>query len=840
MAAPTSSNEVTARRLASFATSLWAKIKTWFVAKSGDTMTGTLTLQKTLRQVITGTGTASSSSSGTYYPAKWNFNLGVATPTAGDQMVIKMPVAGSDYGVYISTDNGTTYFPVARHTGTNRLTTQYPSGAYICVVFETYVSGSSGSGQVNDIFPIAGGTARVSQKIGCWRVINDYDSGNTVSQLRTENGRFRTGSTGVNSYTLVCLDKNGTFSMLTSSGSGTGTSKTINTSGKFKLDAVILWYNGTATGANTLAASTYNTFSVYHAVDTRYSHNHTATFTTNAPLYIECTIDEDGFWSPTTTCITQTLTSGKYYIFLGMTYSTEYLLSLMADHPLYYYDGTNLTQVPRLAKADRTKLDGIASGATKVESSTTNGKIKINETDTTVYTHPTQTAYSAKGSATKVPKITTDSTGHVTSIEEVTISGVTPASHAHGNIHNDGTIVGGNDGSGKAIANNDRLVVAESINTEYKAVLTTTTFDGSTTTKALTPKGTFESFAKAGDITAAIQALDVSSVGGSGKYISAISEADGKISATATTMDTAPTASSTNAVTSGGVKTALDGKQDDVKYQLIPYGTLQYSDVTTVIDSGKVPVIYRDNSLYIYDGSVYTVNNANEYRFTKASSNVDSPRIIYLRIRDDSSGWGNGVVSMASTAALSTKADASVVSTLSSDVSTLSSNVAAHTTLFHSEVLNVTDRITRFLKISFSGRVGRCIAIIIISDGASDSTSAAFRLSWEYISSTPNGITGIGKEIFSCSDLSKPPLVYKDSDNFYIGVYTSQNRSATVSLMMTSEDPSKVSFGTVTRAVATASDKTAVPITWHAVMSETVNDIVMGSVGTSSKTLYII
>ena len=56
----------------------------------------------------------------------------------------------------------------------------------------------------------------------------------------------------------------------------------------------------------------------------------------------------------------------------------------------------------------------------------------------------------------------------------------------------------------------------------------------------------------------AINALDVSSVGGDGKYISAISETDGKISAAATTMDTTPTANSTKAVTSGGIKTALN------------------------------------------------------------------------------------------------------------------------------------------------------------------------------------------------------------------------------------------------------------------------------------------
>jgi len=58
-------------------------------------------------------------------------------------------------------------------------------------------------------------------------------------------------------------------------------------------------------------------------------------------------------------------------------------------------------------------------------------------------------------------------------------------------------------------------------------------------------------------IAAAIGTLDVASTGGDGKYISAISETDGKISATATTMDTAPTADSTKAVTSGGVNTAI-------------------------------------------------------------------------------------------------------------------------------------------------------------------------------------------------------------------------------------------------------------------------------------------
>lgn len=63
-------------------------------------------------------------------------------------------------------------------------------------------------------------------------------------------------------------------------------------------------------------------------------------------------------------------------------------------------------------------------------------------------------------------------------------------------------------------------------------------------------------------VTDRIAALDVASVGGSGKYISAISETDGKISATATALATSPAASSAVPITAGGVYTALSGKQD--------------------------------------------------------------------------------------------------------------------------------------------------------------------------------------------------------------------------------------------------------------------------------------
>ena len=52
------------------------------------------------------------------------------------------------------------------------------------------------------------------------------------------------------------------------------------------------------------------------------------------------------------------------------------------------YNNATTSAAGLMSKDDKTKLNGITSGATKVEASTTNGNIKINGTETTVYTHP--------------------------------------------------------------------------------------------------------------------------------------------------------------------------------------------------------------------------------------------------------------------------------------------------------------------------------------------------------------------------------------------------------------------------------------------------------------------
>jgi len=89
---------------------------------------------KPINQILTGTGTAAkdngaSNTTTRYMPAKWTFNTGL-TATNGDIFTIKLPVAGHDYGIYMSIDNGSNYYPVVE-TGTKRLTTQFPVNTYI-------------------------------------------------------------------------------------------------------------------------------------------------------------------------------------------------------------------------------------------------------------------------------------------------------------------------------------------------------------------------------------------------------------------------------------------------------------------------------------------------------------------------------------------------------------------------------------------------------------------------------------------------------------------------------------------------------------------------------------
>lgn len=323
-----------------------------------------------------------------------------------------------------------------------------------------------------------------------YQIVGDFDTNNY--DRTSQQTRIYAGTVGVFNYSLCALDNNQRMQSFTTT-SGTGTSKAFNTSAKFMYPAVIMYNSANSTYANGTAIANNVLYEQYPSLDLRYSCNKTtsAGFAQYKPVYLECTLNSDDTLSITTNGLTQTFVSGKYYLLLGCMYNTSvYQLALFAQHPLFYYDGTNLCGVrgPKGDKGDKgdpgildhktvtsSTLDSTAgdfafsgsndpwdgtdwvglqigdskdkfqltmnsgnllvrqndSGGTSsadwtdwktlvpVEGSSTNGKIKINGTDTTVYTHPT---YTSKTSG--LYKITVDSTGHVSGTTSVSASDI--------------------------------------------------------------------------------------------------------------------------------------------------------------------------------------------------------------------------------------------------------------------------------------------------------------------------------------------------------------------------------------------------------------------------------
>jgi hypothetical protein len=166
---------------------------TYYKVSNGITNRDNLSIVRTndwlpKRNILTGSGTAGqdkgSGVSPRYFPAKWTFSTGL-TAADGDVIFIKIPVAGHDYGVYVSIDNGATYYPVATN-GTGRLSTHFPNGSNILLQFDA-------SATVNSVFDLNGGDSRVNVSGGAWRVVNYYDANNSVRQYpsSTTNADYR-------------------------------------------------------------------------------------------------------------------------------------------------------------------------------------------------------------------------------------------------------------------------------------------------------------------------------------------------------------------------------------------------------------------------------------------------------------------------------------------------------------------------------------------------------------------------------------------------------------------------------------------------------------------------
>lgn len=143
--------------------------------------------------IVTGTGVQGedkgSSVSPRYYATTWTFNYG-QNPVDGDMIMIKVPCAGT-VAVWLSTDNGTTYYPVGIQSNSSslatRLSTQYATGTYLHLVYES-------SSQISTYE--RGGVDAVTTLTGMWRVMNYYDSNTTYSAMAQSEADTGTATTG--------------------------------------------------------------------------------------------------------------------------------------------------------------------------------------------------------------------------------------------------------------------------------------------------------------------------------------------------------------------------------------------------------------------------------------------------------------------------------------------------------------------------------------------------------------------------------------------------------------------------------------------------------------------
>ncbi len=126
-----------------------------------------------------GTGTvgrdAGSGNSPRYFPSKWIFDENINLVN-GTTILIRVPVNGITYGVFLSLDNGATFIPIV-HSNATRLQTQYTEGALVELMYDA-------EGSVA-IYGLDGSDATETITGGVWRLSTCAYTNTTYSAMST-------------------------------------------------------------------------------------------------------------------------------------------------------------------------------------------------------------------------------------------------------------------------------------------------------------------------------------------------------------------------------------------------------------------------------------------------------------------------------------------------------------------------------------------------------------------------------------------------------------------------------------------------------------------------------
>lgn len=285
-----------------------------------------------------------------------------------------------------------------------------------------------------------------------------------------------------------------------------------------------------------------------------------------------------------------------------------------------------------MTSADKTKLDGIEQGANKtvIDASPTSGSSNA------VSSGGVYTALSGKqDTISDLSDIRAGATSGATAVQpsalndyQTKLSGTNKLDPAY--IEYDVSHRAVSD-TEKSTWNSKQDAISDLSTIRSGAAAGATALQQSDVTSTYSASGTAPVNGTA--VSDALGTLNVSSVGGTGKVISAISETDGKISATETTMDTTPTANSTVPVTSGGVAT-------DQTRQEVEIGAVANAGAKNLLDVQNPTTTTRTSYTPLANGGVeLSCSNAAWTSYAIADIPVEAGKeYIITFLLDESSG----------------------------------------------------------------------------------------------------------------------------------------------------------------------------------------------------------
>lgn len=344
--------------------------------------------------------TTAGSSASPYLSVKWTATDadGITTPYNGMKIAVKIPLAGvSTAGVVLSIDGGTTYHPVAYNVNTV-LTSHYPVNSVKWFVYNAtqsmncYPTASATATSVTGVWQgdsnydsnttITYGTLayylrpKVRDTVTRYKLVM-LDKDNRLVPLASANviGAYSSSTTYAkdeicyrNGKIYISLVANNKGHTPESSASYWSVTTMTPTSVPFRPDK-IYWYSstsvisaGSAIGGNTLMSNGYNVTNISVCNFANKSNSNTyvlpaytmvylcGTYSTSTGLF---TLNGGGVAGSTayyTTVpngtaninLSSYFTSGKDYILVGGTYSSNDYMHLREDHPMFHFDGTNL------------------------------------------------------------------------------------------------------------------------------------------------------------------------------------------------------------------------------------------------------------------------------------------------------------------------------------------------------------------------------------------------------------------------------------------------------------------------------------------------------------------